>query len=184
VVRGEAPGKTLAAYDRERCFGADENLMNSSRSTRFMSPADGVERLFRDAVLHLAGRADFARPMVNSGRLSVPCVYPLDAPDDARLPGASRPGAVAPDAPLGDGWLLDALAGGFTLLALGQGASEVEGVRGLVPDVTDILRRRYLGGAEQALYLIRPDQVVAARWVTSTPQEIAAALAAAREGRR
>src|SRR5690606_20155654 len=164
-----APETTLAAYDRERCFGADENLMNSSRSTRFMSPAEGVERLFRDAVLHLAGRADFARPMVNSGRLSVPCVYPLDAPDDARLPDASRPGAVAPDAPLGDGWLLDALAGGFTVLAFGQEAPGVPGTRPLSPALTDMLRKRYMGGAEQALYLIRPDQVVAARWVTSTP---------------
>lgn len=183
VIRGEAPREALAAYDRERCFGADENLLNSSRSTRFMSPADGVERLFRDAVLHLAGRADFARPMVNSGRLSVPCVYPLDAPDDPGLPVAARPGAVAPDAPLGDGWLLEALAGGFTLLALGQGMPEVAGVRVLAPEVTETLRRRYLGGAEKALYLIRPDQVVAARWVAAEPQEIIAALAAAREGR-
>ncbi len=55
VVKHEAPVGALAAYDRERCHGADENLLNSSRSTRFMSPAPGVERLFRDAVLHLAG---------------------------------------------------------------------------------------------------------------------------------
>ncbi|GAB1365020.1 hypothetical protein MASR1M32_42560 [Rhodobacter sp.] len=41
VVKGEAPAASLAAYDRERTFGADENLMNSSRSTRFMSPAPG-----------------------------------------------------------------------------------------------------------------------------------------------
>jgi 3-(3-hydroxy-phenyl)propionate hydroxylase len=41
----------LNAYDRERQHGADENLLNSSRTTRFMSPAPGAERLFRDAVL-------------------------------------------------------------------------------------------------------------------------------------
>ena len=69
VVKGTQAAEILSGYDRERIYGADENLMNSSRSTRFMSPEDGVERLFRDAVLHLASRADFARPMVNSGRL-------------------------------------------------------------------------------------------------------------------
>lgn len=183
VVRGEAPVAALAAYDRERTFGADENLLNSSRSTRFMSPAEGVERLFRDAVLHLAGRADFARPMVNSGRLSVPCIYPLHAPDVPGLPDKARPGAVAPDAPLGDGWLLEALAGGFTVLALGQKAPEVRGTHVLAPALTGTLRKRYLGGAEKAIYLIRPDQVVAARWTGATPEEIGEALAAAREGR-
>ena len=69
VVKGTQAAEILSGYDRERIYGADENLMNSSRSTRFMSPEDGVERLFRDAVLHQASRADFARPMVNSGRL-------------------------------------------------------------------------------------------------------------------
>ena len=38
ILKGRAPLAALAAYDRERCFGADENLLNSSRSTRFMSP--------------------------------------------------------------------------------------------------------------------------------------------------
>ena len=105
VVKGQASAALLAAYDRERCFGADENLLNSSRSTRFMSPAAGAERLFRDAVLALTARADFARPMVNSGRLSRPCIYPVGGPDDPALPADSRPGAVAPDAPLADSWL-------------------------------------------------------------------------------
>ena len=109
VVKGTQGTDILSGYDRERIYGADENLLNSSRSTRFMSPEDGVERLFRDAVLHLASRADFARPMVNSGRLSRPCTYPLTAPD-ADLPASARPGAVAPDAPLGEGWLLEPVA--------------------------------------------------------------------------
>jgi 3-(3-hydroxy-phenyl)propionate hydroxylase len=183
VVKGQASQGSLAAYDRERTFGADENLMNSSRSTRFMSPADGVERLFRDAVLHLAGRVDFARPMVNSGRLSRPCVYPVVAPDDPALPDGSRPGAVASDAPLGDGWLIDALGRDFVLLALGMTAPGVEGVRVLSPALTPHLRARYLGDCPAALYLIRPDQVVAARWTAATPEAVALALLAAQEGR-
>ncbi len=175
VVQGRASAETLAGYDRERCFGADENLLNSSRSTRFMSPEDGIERLFRDAVLHLAGHVDFARPMVNSGRLSKPCIYPLDAPD-ADLPTGARPGAVAPDAPLESGWLTEALGRDFVVLALGCDAPDAA-LRVVQPIVTDTIRKRYLGEQEQAIYLIRPDQVVAARWLSASASEIKAALA-------
>ncbi len=168
----------LDAYDRERQFGADENLMNSSRTTRFMSPAPGAERMFRDAVLALAGKADFARPLVNSGRLSRPCVYPLEGPDHAALPPASRPGAVAPDAPLDGGWLIDRLGGMPVLVAIGQAAPEVEGLATLTLKVTPELQARYLGNATQALYLIRPDQIVAARWVTAMVEAIVDAAAA------
>jgi 3-(3-hydroxy-phenyl)propionate hydroxylase len=178
VVRG-APVALLDAYDTERQFGADENILNSSRSTRFMSPDAGVQRLFRDAVLSLARHADFARPMVNSGRLSRPCTYPMpEAPDDPRLPAGARPGSVAPDAPLGNGWLLRALGGGFALLALGSAAPDA-GLRVLAPEVTPVLRARYLGDAPGAVYLIRPDQIVAARWIAPDAAAVAAALAAA-----
>lgn len=183
VVKGQAPASALQAYDRERVYGADENLLNSSRSTRFMSPAAGVERLFRDAVLHLAGRADFARPMVNSGRLSKPCIYPLNAPDDAALPIGACPGSVAPDAPQGEGWLLDALGGRFVLVAFGE-APELPGLPVLRPERNPAVIRRWLGPAETALYLVRPDQVIAARWVSASGEAVAAALAAAMEGQR
>jgi 3-(3-hydroxy-phenyl)propionate hydroxylase len=182
VVKGADVG-VLNAYDRERQHGADENLMNSSRTTRFMSPAPGVERLFRDAVLALAGKAAFARPLVNSGRLSDACIYPLTGPDDAALPPKSRPGAVAPDAPLAEGWLIDRLGRAPVLLAIGQAAPQVAGLRVLELPVTPEVRARYLGEAAQALYLIRPDQIVAARWVSATPEAIATALAAIWEDR-
>lgn len=183
VVDGRTDRAVLAAYDRERCHGADENILNSTRSTRFMTPDPGAERLFRDAVLRLASKADFARPMVNSGRLSRPCVYPLpEAPDDPRLPAEARPGAVAPDAPLGNGWLSEALGRDVVLLALGCRPPAVAGVRVLCPDLDDVMDRRYLGAATQALYLIRPDQVVAARWVTAEADAIAAALSAIWQG--
>ena len=167
VVKGEAPAALLERYDAERTFGSDENILNSSRSTRFMSPKDGAERWFRDATLALASHAEFARPMVNSGRLSLPCVYPSDAPDDARLPGSARPGAVAPDAPLGNEWLLSRLGGQMELLAIGQAAPEVDGLEAFELDPTPEVTARYLGDAPSALYLVRPDQVIAARWVTA-----------------
>ncbi|MGB8623442.1 MAG: FAD-dependent monooxygenase, partial [Paracoccaceae bacterium] len=96
VLSGTAGPELLDSYNRERTFGADENLLNSTRATRFMTPAPGIERLFRDQVLALADKLPFARSWVNSGRLSVPCVYPSAGADDPRLPAVSRPGAVAP----------------------------------------------------------------------------------------
>jgi 3-(3-hydroxy-phenyl)propionate hydroxylase len=176
VTQGRDPA-ILNAYDRERQFGADENLLNSSRTTRFMSPAPGAERLFRDAVLHLAGKAPFARPLVNSGRLSVACTYPLTGPDDPTLPPKARPGAVAPDAPLPDGWLIDQLGRETVLLALGQAATQVAGFKTLSLPATPEITARYLGEAKSALYLVRPDQIVAARWTQASPDAIAKAAA-------
>ena len=184
VVEGRAAPAILDEYDRERVHGADENILNSSRTTRFMTPADGAERQFRDAVLSLAGKTGFARALVNGGRLSKPCVYPLPgAPDHPDLPEVSRPGAVAPDAPLGNGWLTEALGGRPVLLALGCAAPQIDGLEVLAPELTETLARRYLGAARQALYLVRPDQVVAGRWVEADAGAIAAALGAIWGGR-
>ena len=175
VANGADPS-ILAAYDRERVFASDENIAHSARATRFMTPEPGAERRYRDAVLHLAGRADFARPLVNSGRLSTPCVYPSGGPDDPSLPEASRPGAVAPDAPLRDGWLQPLLAGRFTVLGVGCAAPEVEGAEALEIPAEGAVAARYLGDAPSALYLLRPDQVVAARWREADAVEVRAAL--------
>lgn len=182
VINGTADAAALQAYDRERCFAADENLLNSSRSTRFMSPSDGAERLFRDAVLHLASRADFARPMVNSGRLSRPCVYPLSGPD-AALPDTAKPGSVAPDAPLKSGWLSEVLGRDFVMLVLGCKAPTMTKLRLVQPEITDIIRARYLGDKSSAIYLIRPDQVVAARWINANSDDILQALSDAWNGK-
>ena len=183
VVQGRAQGGLLAAYDRERVHGADENILNSSRTTRFMTPADGIERLFRDQVLKLAGQMPFARALVNSGRLSVPCVYPSDGPDHPDMPQTARSGAVAPDAPIEDGWLLNALGREPVLLCLGCTAPEGIAVRVLQPALNDDLRCRYLGQAPSGLYLVRPDQIVAARWASADAADIEAALSAIWEGR-
>ena len=116
-------------------------------------------------------------PARNSARR--PCTYPLaDAPDDDALPAGSRPGSVASDAPLGRSWLTEALGGEPVLLALGAPVPEGTGLKVLAPEVTEVLARRYLGSARQALYLVRPDQVIAARWQAAEAGDIAAALAA------
>ncbi len=130
VLDGRAPERLLDTYDFERVRAADENILNSTRSTDFITPKSRVSRTFRDAVLDLAKKHAFARRLVNSGRLSVPAILadsPLNTPDRdpdfARGPGAMIPGAPAADAPVagpaGD-WLLGYLGGDFTLLAFGD----------------------------------------------------------------
>ena len=178
VLQARAPVGLLESYDRERTYGSDENIRNSARATKFMTPADGIERLFRDSVLTLAGKAPFARGWVNSGRLSVPCIYPLDAPDDPAFPKASRPGAVAPDAPIAEGWLMHRLGGKPVVLALGCEVPDIDGATVLSLEITDEIRARYMADLPSAVYLIRPDQVVAARWPFVDPVGIAGALQA------
>ena len=182
VLDGRAGAGLLDSYDRERRYGSEENIRNSARATKFMTPDDGAERLFRDSVLRLAHKAPFARGWVNSGRLSRPCVYPGAAQDDG-LPAVSCPGSVAPDAPLQNGWLQMALAGREpVLLGVGCTPPDIKGTRALEVLPKGDLKTRYLGEADHGLYLIRPDQVVAARWQTVDEAEINRALSAMWEG--
>ncbi len=114
VVRGHAPDTLLDSYATEREHGADENILNSSRATDFLTPKTEISQIFRNAVLDLARDHAFARPLLNSGRLSVPCVYdglPLNGPDQLDGPDRSRVGASCADAPLADGYLLGAFTG-------------------------------------------------------------------------
>lgn len=172
VIRGEAPDALLDSYDHERIAAADENILNSTRSTDFITPKSTVSHVFRNAVLDLAEHHAFARPLVNSGRLSVPAVYdgsPLNGPDALGGPARSRPGAPCPDAPLAGGFLLERLGGGFCLLALdatlpGRLPDRVAALTLTGAQISGPLRERYLGAAKGAVYLIRPDQHVVGRW--------------------
>lgn len=128
VLDGRAPERLLDTYASEREFVADENIRNSTRSTDFITPKSAVSRVFRDATLKLARDCEFARRLVNSGRLSVPAVLtdsPLNTPDRAgdAFACAMRPGAVAADAPVraqqASGWLLHHLGDGFAGVLFG-----------------------------------------------------------------
>src|SRR5262249_38676523 len=83
VLDGEADAGLIESYDLERMQAADENIGHSTRPTDFIAPHSAAERRLRDAVLGLAPHAEFARRMVNSGRLSVATIYdsPLTTPD-------------------------------------------------------------------------------------------------------
>lgn len=189
VLRGQASQRLLDSYCEERVAAADENILNSTRATDFLTPKTGISKAFRDAVLSLAAQYEFARPLINSGRLSVPSVYDghcLNGEDALAGPARTRPGAPCPDAPLGNGYLLDRLGPDFTILAINAGLdAQCAGLRVVNlsgKDVNDAITERYLGGAGSAVYLIRPDQHVVARWPEADVPRILAALTHAQGG--
>jgi len=182
VMDGKAPDSLLDSYSEERVFAAADNLMNSSRSTDFISPKSGVSKAFRDATLDLADDYEFARPLVNSGRLSTPTPYvnsSLNTADTGTFAGKMNPGTNCADAPITvdgiDGWFLNHIGNSrFVALSFGRdsGVSAIE-VNGIpcdvvvvgkdIMDTKGLLKERY-DAKEGTTYLIRPDQHVAARW--------------------
>ena len=126
VVRNESPATLLQTYDAERVEAASENILNSARSTDFITPKSAASRKMRDAVLELSQHHPFARRLVNSGRLSTPTAHRASAsstPDDDSFNCALLPGAPALDAPVQvagrTASLLDQLGGRFDLLVFG-----------------------------------------------------------------
>jgi 3-(3-hydroxy-phenyl)propionate hydroxylase len=192
VLDGHAPEALIDSYHAERAYAADDNLKNSTRSTDFITPKSRGSLRWRDAVLELAKTEAFARPLVNSGRLSTPTPYresPLNTPDTETFAGRMAPGTNCADAPVTvDGrsaWLLNQLGDGFVLLAFGDAPVTPVGVQGVEarvlrvgPDLQDrdgLLAERY-DGQPGTVYLIRPDQHVAARWRRFDPAAATAAL--------
>jgi 3-(3-hydroxy-phenyl)propionate hydroxylase len=148
--------------------------------------------VLRDAVLELAAQEPFARPLVNSGRLSTPTPYlesALNTPADEAFAGAMAPGTPCADAAVEvDGrprWLLELLGQGFVLLSFGPAALPAVAVGDVEARVLEVgrhlldragdLGRRY-DGQPGTVLLIRPDQHVAARWRRFDPSAIEAAL--------
>jgi len=194
VLNGAAPEALLDSYAEERGVAADENILNSTRSTDFITPKTPMSRRFRNAVLEMAREFPFARSLVNSGRLSVAThlnASTLNTPDmvvgDQAFAGWMAPGAPLDDAPVRvdgrDTWLLRQVDG-FTLLAFGDAPVTPADLAGLpVPvkllhlrppgpasagtgeaeDVQGLAHQR-LDARDGTVYLLRPDQHVAARW--------------------
>jgi 3-(3-hydroxy-phenyl)propionate hydroxylase len=206
VIGGGAPASLLDSYSAERIAAADENILNSTRSTDFMTPKSRAVRVLRDAVLSLADEVPAGRALVNSGRLSVPTWLvdsPLNTPDVDHFDGWMVPGAPMDDAPVrgpqGDGWLLHSLAGAgnrFAVLHFGRAdeptrrtAAELgldlvvlidaaEPAPDALHDVKGLAARRY-DARHGTCYLIRPDQHVAARWRRFDAAAVRAAVARA-----
>jgi 3-(3-hydroxy-phenyl)propionate hydroxylase len=204
VLAGQAPEALLDTYHDERSVAADDNLLNSTRATDFISPKNAASLVYRNAVLDLARTEPFARALVNSGRLSTPTPYvdsSLNTPDTDAFDGAMRPGTNCADAPLERNgercWLLDELGDGFVVLCFGaapafEAASLAVGE--LVPrlsviapgcepgipgarliDRDGLFATRY-DARPGTTYLVRPDQHVAGRWRSFAPEHIRRAL--------
>lgn len=190
VIDGAAPERLLDSYHEERAYASDDNLRQSTRSTDFITPKSRASLRLRNAVLELARREAFARPLVNSGRLSTPTPYlqsALNTPDVDAFTAGLPPGSPCVDAPIGlnghPDWLLHSLGQGFVLLTWGLGVDVAVGgvtakalrVGQDIIDSEGLLAQRYDAQAG-TVYLIRPDQYVAARWRSFAPAKISAAL--------
>ena len=188
VLNGTSPERLLETYSEERCHGSAENILNSSRATNFMTPKSEIEHQFRNEVLKLAADHNFARKLINSGRLSVPCSlegFELQTPGPGRL-GSEN---AITDGPLKGGqWLIENLQGEFMLVGFGDiKIPEIEGLKRIGIGQKDdsypslepsgnIPFERY---GEKMLYLVRPDGHVAASFDNPDPVEIIAAHARA-----
>jgi 3-(3-hydroxy-phenyl)propionate hydroxylase len=54
VLKAVASDSLLDSYDAERVQPRDENILNSTRSTDFITPKSNISRTFRDTALQLA----------------------------------------------------------------------------------------------------------------------------------
>ena len=216
VVQGYAPLALLDSYSHERVAAAREIVREAGKSTRFMTPPTRGFRLLRDAVLSLSLTQAFVRPLYH-WRTSRAHTYgdsPLNAARDdmaaddnlAMAETGIAVGEPLANVALGDvGFLLDQMAhgtaAGFVLLAIGD-AAQVLGAD--IPVLLDQLRAdgggarllsvihpeavaRYAGDHGQAVYLVRPDHHICARWLTlggpTGAARLRAALARAGGGR-
>jgi 3-(3-hydroxy-phenyl)propionate hydroxylase len=159
VLNEQAPRGLLESYNEERVHGCDENIMHSSRTTRFMTPKTPVERDFRDGVLALAPDFPFARALVNSGRLSKPCSLQglsCITPDATPMQGAMVPGSPCADAPMlgrqaRPRWLLNAFGNEFCVLVFDKDNAAAERYRKMLREA----------GLKARLVLVLPSQVAA-----------------------
>jgi 3-(3-hydroxy-phenyl)propionate hydroxylase len=197
VLRVSSPESLLESYHIERSAAADENILESTRSTDFMAPNSHQEARLRKAVLSLARETDFGKRMINAGRLSVPSIYDsaLSTADCDLWRGGPPPGASMLDAPIAGragnlSFLTEAfvkVGARFTLLEFSNGAAveaprdvgviRIGGLDGLT-DSAGLVGARYDAEPGTA-YLLRPDGYVAARFRHPTRSALEAALARA-----
>lgn len=82
LLKGRAAPGLLESYHQERHEAAQQNVMVTNRTARFLRPATPVEKRFRDAALSLARQHLFARQFVNTGRMAVANPYTRSAACD------------------------------------------------------------------------------------------------------
>jgi 3-(3-hydroxy-phenyl)propionate hydroxylase len=111
----------------------------------------------------------------------------LSTPDESPFAGSARLGAPLPDGPVrgadgSAGYLLEKLSDGFTLLTFKNGAAAQSTPAGIarvcvgedIADPDNVVTQR-LDATPGAVYLLRPDQHLCARWRKFDAAKVAAA---------
>jgi 3-(3-hydroxy-phenyl)propionate hydroxylase len=135
VMKGQAAPALLDSYHEERHEAAQQNVLVTDRTARFLRPSGSTEKLFRDAAISLARQYVFARQFVNTGRMAIANPYTRSS---ACAAGGGQPVQNAPFqwADGSEGHVNDLLrwAGGRLLLLLfgDVGAGGMQNARALV----------------------------------------------------
>jgi 3-(3-hydroxy-phenyl)propionate hydroxylase len=210
VHDGLAPQRLLDSYDRaQRVFAADENILNSTRSTDFITPKSRPRRSSATPCCRWRRKCPAAvRWSIRAG-LSVPSILDrssLNTPDSERFGGWMVPGAPMDDAPVKGGWLLQHAGNRFVLMLFADGPltpTQHDAITVLAQDriavhtlvvvppgtaapegvksVEDLkgLAAKRYDAKPGTCVLLRPDQHVAARWRTLDAAAVRAAVARA-----
>jgi len=190
VLKGSADERLLDSYSPERRGATLDVFANASKSARFMTPPTRGWQIMRDAALSLALDHPFAGAFANPRQMT-PYTYaesPITLADRDDFSRGPKPGAVAGNVRLDEGWLSNRFGNGFSVLVFGS-IDEPGAILSADPEATVIIldadgavARAYDAEAGSA-YLVRPDQHVAARWKQASADDVAGALTAILRGK-